>query len=369
MSETMGQIIKRLRKDRNFTQEELAEQLGVTCQAVSKWENDSGLPDISQVVPLSVVFGVPTDVLFGRYNTNDEVTIDNIIKEATAPLKTDTNNYSEADCYNVLINALKTYPTNTKLLLEALSYGCNILMDDVIENDEQRDRLYTECLHHAEVVINYCKDVSSVLRAHKWLIYLYCHFGQFEKAKEHASMFPKAIETQSMMQAWIARAMKNTDKEIDQRCHIFASLLSSIEFELRPLGDAYKRQEKYGEAIKVYQTILNIVDAVYGECEYTPPMHCLAWVHFGLAHASLLMGNDEAAIAWLEKEYEFNIKNARHFNKQTHLPIPTLAACEFKFFSDHYHIEDLKEEFKYPCFEKLKGNQRFDALLEKVEKL
>ena len=105
MSETMGQIIKRLRKERNFTQEELAEQLGVTCQAVSKWENDSGLPDISQVVPLSVVFGVSTDVLFGRYNANDEATIDDIIKEAKVPLKTDNNNYSEVDCYNVLTDA------------------------------------------------------------------------------------------------------------------------------------------------------------------------------------------------------------------------------------------------------------------------
>ncbi len=368
MSETMGQIIKRLRKERNFTQEELAEQLGVTCQAVSKWENDSGLPDISQVVPLSVVFGVSTDVLFGRYNANDEAVIDDIIKEAKAPLKTDNNNYSEVDCYNVLTNALKTYPNNTKLLLEALSYGCNILMDDDVETEEQKDRLYTKCLHHAELVINYSKDVSSVLRAHKWLVYLYCHFGQFEKAKEHASMFPKANETKGMMHAWIAKAMKNNDDEIYYRCNTFASLLSAIEFELRPLGDAYKHQKKYEEAIEVYQTILKIVDAVYGENEYTPPMHCLAWVHFGLAHTSLLMGNDEAAIDWLEKEYEFNIKNARHFNKQTHLTIPTLAACEFKFLSDHYHLEDLKEEFNYSCFEKLKGNPRFDALLEKVAK-
>ncbi len=39
MSESMGQIIKRLRKEHNFTQEELAEQLNVSAQAVSKWEN------------------------------------------------------------------------------------------------------------------------------------------------------------------------------------------------------------------------------------------------------------------------------------------------------------------------------------------
>ncbi|MBP3292508.1 MAG: helix-turn-helix transcriptional regulator, partial [Clostridia bacterium] len=46
----IGQIIKKLRKERNLTQEELAEQLNVTAQSVSKWENGTGLPDISQVV-------------------------------------------------------------------------------------------------------------------------------------------------------------------------------------------------------------------------------------------------------------------------------------------------------------------------------
>jgi transcriptional regulator with XRE-family HTH domain len=81
MSLTIGQTIKKLRKEHNLTQEKLAEQLHVTFQAVSKWENGTGLPDISQVVPLAKVFGVSTDILFGAY-----VTIDNekeIVMETT----------------------------------------------------------------------------------------------------------------------------------------------------------------------------------------------------------------------------------------------------------------------------------------------
>ena len=72
MKENMGQIIKRLRKERNLTQEELAEQLNISAQAISKWENGTSMPDISQVVPLANLFGVPTDVLFGVYGTEHE---------------------------------------------------------------------------------------------------------------------------------------------------------------------------------------------------------------------------------------------------------------------------------------------------------
>ena len=61
MTMSIGQIIKRLRKERNWTQEELAEQLNITYQAISKWENETGMPDISQIIPLATVFGVITD--------------------------------------------------------------------------------------------------------------------------------------------------------------------------------------------------------------------------------------------------------------------------------------------------------------------
>ena len=82
MAISMGQIIKKLRKERNLTQEELAEQLNVTFQAISKWENETGMPDISQIVPLASVFGVSTDVLFGTYGRSDEEEVREILDEA-----------------------------------------------------------------------------------------------------------------------------------------------------------------------------------------------------------------------------------------------------------------------------------------------
>ena len=61
----IGQNIRKLRRERNMTQEELAARLNVSSQAVSKWENETTAPDISQVIPLTAVFGVSADVLFG----------------------------------------------------------------------------------------------------------------------------------------------------------------------------------------------------------------------------------------------------------------------------------------------------------------
>ena len=71
MNETIGNRIAKFRKAKGMTQEELANQLGVSSQAVSKWENDASCPDISLLPQLSRVLGVTTDeLLTGK---NDEV--------------------------------------------------------------------------------------------------------------------------------------------------------------------------------------------------------------------------------------------------------------------------------------------------------
>lgn len=65
MEETLGKRIVLNRKRLGLTQDALAEQLGVTAQAVSKWENDQSCPDITMVPKLAQVFGITTDELLG----------------------------------------------------------------------------------------------------------------------------------------------------------------------------------------------------------------------------------------------------------------------------------------------------------------
>ena len=61
----IGQKIRELRKKADLTQDRLAEMLGVTAQAVSKWEVGSASPDLSLIAPLCRVFGVTADELLG----------------------------------------------------------------------------------------------------------------------------------------------------------------------------------------------------------------------------------------------------------------------------------------------------------------
>lgn len=61
-----GQRIAALRKERGMTQEALAQKLGITNQAVSKWESDQCCPDIMQLPALAELFDISMDALFGR---------------------------------------------------------------------------------------------------------------------------------------------------------------------------------------------------------------------------------------------------------------------------------------------------------------
>ena len=129
-------MILSLRTEKGCTQEQLAEMLGVSAAAVSKWERGNAYPDITLLPKIAEVFGVSVDYLLG-YDVNIQKSVAGIIAEANGlrrDMKTD-----EAE--KLLKQTLARYPNNPRLTFELARHrfsGANY------KRKAERDRLLNE---------------------------------------------------------------------------------------------------------------------------------------------------------------------------------------------------------------------------------
>ncbi len=111
MDVKLGKKIRELRKSRNISQEMLAQFLGVSFQAVSKWENDTAFPDVTLIPVIASFFDVSTDELFDYNRLEAERRVNNICWEAYQFRASDPAK-SEA----ILREGLKQFPGNDVIL-------------------------------------------------------------------------------------------------------------------------------------------------------------------------------------------------------------------------------------------------------------
>ena len=113
MNIKIGEKIKALRKRDDITQERLAEVLGVTSQAISKWENESGYPDIEYITPIANFFNVTTDYLFDHDTAEKRKKIDEYCEVFDAHKKEWKTPQERLD---MMRQALAEFPAEEQLL-------------------------------------------------------------------------------------------------------------------------------------------------------------------------------------------------------------------------------------------------------------
>ena len=92
MKHSIGKTIAALRKEKMWTQVELAEKLNVSDKTVSKWESEAGMPEISQLPVMAELFGVSIDYLMtGKEQEKEIVTM----SKAELCAKTDDVSFAE----------------------------------------------------------------------------------------------------------------------------------------------------------------------------------------------------------------------------------------------------------------------------------
>ena len=322
MNESIGQIIKKLRKERDFTQEELAEQLNLSAQAISKWENGTSLPDISQVVPIANLFGVTTDLLLGRSGMNDKEEVKKILQEIEGN--------STAEGYAILQEGLRRYPSDQWLLMNCLEYGIGLAYPENGEpsDAEEAKKIYKECERMASLVISYSKSVNDVLRARNIMVYLHSAFGNTDAARAHADYFPYRSDlTIHAMYAYIFHNTKDYASEKLNWEADFSYHLESLLDTITSMGNACRKLGKPEDALTVYEKALQIIDLVTAESTVMPQLHYRNTgddLYLCMAEASLEAGKEEDAFAWLEKLVRFETEVRTTFRKGMKLNSPLL---------------------------------------------
>ena len=378
MAETMGQIIRRLRKERNLTQEELAEQLNITAQAVSRWESETGMPDISQIVPLANVFGVTTDVLFGMQNQNADAEVEEFIREAETKISNCPEGVNSLvyyrECCDDVQRMLEVYPNHFRLLSYSLGHICCLLneykhSDDMKDRKEEIQRWESTCIRQANTILNHCTDSRYLNSANKWLAVLYRDKNNYVKMLEHAENIT-VFNPNEEGGDWQALAYDLLGRKEDSRRQYAKNIDNALDYlhnQLFNIGCLWEMEGKYEEAYACYRLYPDIYDLMVRDNEDEMPF-CLELYHAWCALICMRLNRHAEAMDWLEKLIHHERLTAKNYNVITTTKLPYFYGKELHYCANMYTVQDkIIPTLAWKAFDPIRETDRFKAILADAE--
>lgn len=215
---TFGQMIKKLRREKDMTQEQLAEILSISPQAVSRWETDAAMPDLSLLPAICNLFNVTSDALLGIDIENKEKKIDEIIDQAMAL----SHAGQRGEALAIYRAALVQYPASYKLMLRCGGELYHEFMTQGADPEVGR-----EAAAYLDKILEGCTDIWIRNNAISYACRLYSKIGRMEDALSLADSMQRARSKLELMPG-ILRGKERHDAERDLICYYLNNGLMQI---------------------------------------------------------------------------------------------------------------------------------------------
>lgn len=279
MFTSIGSNIKKWRKKKGYTQEELADQLGVTGQAVSRWESEAGMPDISFIVPLAQILGITTDTLFGmeevQYDAEELFRVKGKVEEICKNGISVQESLLEA-C-NYLKSECEKNPTNYEIMCiyveKVAGLSRYVDFDKFLSNQPERwEALSTDGIRKGILVIRYSTQRELVERAHYAIAWIYIHANDFEKAREHIGVLPSVASNrlQEGISAQLAFWEGGFEEEKRVAIQNLQNFSKAISKEIIYLLEDYVWNATKDESMALGEWGLGVMDALAQREEMIP---------------------------------------------------------------------------------------------------
>lgn len=257
---SIGTTIKKLRRERNITQEQLAEYLGITSRAVSQWECGRTAPDISQLPLLSNIFEVSADVLLEIDSSKKEEEICGFLSEYNKL----SNSGDLIAKFTLTTKIYHKYPNDfrvtEKYLLEL--FNDPNYQEEPLGEVVHKDELYKLCNN----ILDYCTIQKIRYTAMDILSVLYLNDGLMEKAKAICEQFPESIYDTSweMFEQLYIRCDKNKYEEFIKKN--IRNTAEHLINKVRNYGTFVTKSTE--DRICVYNKCIALIELIYENGDY-----------------------------------------------------------------------------------------------------
>lgn len=355
----IGKNIRNLRRNKDMTQEEIAELLNVTVSAISQWESGKTMPDITLLPKLAIIFGVSTDEVLGFSEEQN--------KEAFRLFKEEIDSLYRERKYDEMValarKTMKELPNNYDVMyLLAFSLDC-------IENTPS---ILDEKIELLELIFNKCTDTKTRLRATNMLCYAHYSKGNKEKALYYAEQLPHTMQfNQTRIKTHLNLIPQNELLET-YRWQVDA-LYSLMHEYIMKIADAdYKnpcQTASIEEKISVLESLASICKSIYGEnpCDKNFDLYDCYRI---IGALYLFQGNEEKAIDNFEIAYKYAVDFDESFSDGDLYSSPIMKgneSCDKCVWSTTPCRDFLERFTKQERYDKLRGNQRFITIIEQLK--
>lgn len=355
---SIGKIIKKLRRDKDMTQEKLAEYLNISTQAVSRWETDLAMPDITLLPALANIFNVTTDYLLGVDITKKK---ERITEYGNAANEANTKGDVET-IISIWRNALHEFPNDCGVML-ALAGALHMYGGD---DKEKKNRYFNESLLLSEKVHNDSTNDNERNLAVLMLVQLYTYKGEYEMAKKFAENMPNMHLCSNEL---LSGVLKGDELLINQRENFDLHFLFMREnLEKIANNDIYTISEK----LELYLMYDKMYDLVFKD-DLDEMKKIYGW-YIQIAEYYGSLGDVENTFKYIEKAKENAIAcdtNPPYKYKYTMKSLLFKGMARELNFSKNYTFNEsmniLKIFDKHKEFDFIRNEQRFKDIVAELE--
>ena len=294
----LGSKIKELRIAENLTQEKLAEELNVSFQSISRWENGISTPDISLIPAIARFFGVSTDYLFGLQDEESEAEKSEL--EAAYWDYRKEGNLDEA--YEVMLKARKLFPrdmhfcSNLAEVMELFDGGNSEQMSAYV-NGNFSEQIFSLCRR----VVEESKNETDRSRALSLLSSYYMKSGNSAEAIMIANKMTDLKHSKDLL---LAEILSGEDKKKQLQMNVLemADYISDTLVKI-----AFRKEFGFTlsmapiEKLEYVQAANTILKTIISDGNYLEYSRKLGWNYRRIAELYCMMDQKEKALEYLLK--------------------------------------------------------------------